>query len=88
MTTLYDENGNTIEPTGDASLVGFCPYCWVPGAMPTRPLRACAFIRRKQRRVHTITRPTRRSACFVRENLILRYWNQRMRACGLIQATY
>ncbi len=27
MTTLYDENGNTIEPTGDATPVGFCPYC-------------------------------------------------------------
>jgi|GEM_PF-4661851 len=27
MTTLYDEHGNIIEPTGEASPVGFCPYC-------------------------------------------------------------
>jgi len=27
MTTLYDEHGNIIEPTGDATPVGFCPYC-------------------------------------------------------------
>ena len=44
-----------------------------PGAMPTQPLRACGFIRRKQRRFHTIASPTRRSACFVRDNLKLEY---------------